>query len=133
LKRVGGFRRRAAEIIEGKLAVAPELVPIFEALMQARRDILTRIAALDSRIRAVARRHATVRLLMTAPGVGPITAMAVVAEFDDASRFRRSSSVGAYLGLTPKHYETGEISRNGRVPDLVDNVRAFCLGFRIAS
>ena len=47
--------------------------------MQARRDILARIAALDSRIRAVARRHATVRLLMTAPGVGPITAMAVVA------------------------------------------------------
>ena len=50
-KRVGGFRRRAEEIIEGELAVAPELVPIFEALMQARRDILARIAALDSRSR----------------------------------------------------------------------------------
>ena len=47
--------------------------------------------------RAVARRHETVRLLMTAPGVRPITAMAVVAAFDDASRFRRSSSAGAYL------------------------------------
>ena len=40
------------------------------------RDILACIAALDSRIRAIARQHATVRLLMTAPGVGPITAMA---------------------------------------------------------
>ena len=69
-KRVGGFKRRAEEIIEGELAVAPELVPIFEALMQARRDILARIAALDSRIRAVAKRHATVRLLMTALGRG---------------------------------------------------------------
>jgi transposase len=114
-KRVGGFKRRAEEIIEGELAAAPELVPIFEALMQARRDILARIAALDSRIRAVAKHHATVRLLMTAPGVGPITAMAVVAAFDDASRFRRSSSAGAYLGLTPRRYESGEISRNDRL------------------
>ena len=126
-KRVGGFKRRAEEIVEGELAVAPELVPIFEALMQARRDILARIAALDSRIRAVARRHATVRLLMTAPGVGPITAMAVVAAFDDASRFRQSSSAGAYLGLTPRRYESGEISRNGRVSKRGDAFTRKCL------
>lgn len=54
-------------------------------------------------------RHATVRLLMTTPGVGPITAIAVIAAFDDAARFRRSSSAGAYLGLTPRRYEAGEI------------------------
>lgn len=126
-RRVGGFKRRAEEIIEGELAVAPELVPIFEALIQARRDILARIAALDSRIRAVAKRHATVRLLMTAPGVGPITAMAVVAAFDDAARFRRSSSAGAYLGLTPRRYESGEISRNGRVSKRGDRFTRKCL------
>lgn len=97
-KRVGGFRRRAEEIIEGELAIAPELLPIFEALMQARRDVLSQIAALDSRIRAIAKCHETVRLLMTAPGVGAITALAVVSAFDDASRFRRSSSAGAWLG-----------------------------------
>ena len=126
-KRVGGFKRRAEEIIEGELAVAPELVPIFEALMQAKRDILARIAALDSRIRAVARQHATVRLLMTAPGVGPITAMAVVAAFDDAARFRRSSSAGAYLGLTPRRNGSGEISRNGRVSKRWDRFTRKCL------
>jgi transposase len=126
-KRVGGFKRRAEEIIQRELAVAPELVPIFEALMQARRDILARIAELDSRIRAIARRHATVRLLMTAPGVGPITAMAVVSAFDDAARFQRSSSAGAYLGLTPRRYESGEISRNGRVSKRGDRFTRKCL------
>ena len=126
-KRVGGFRRRAEEIIERELTVAPDRVPIFEALMQARRDILARIAALDSRIRAIARQHATVRLLMTAPGVGPITAMAVVAAFDDAARFRRSSSAGAYLGLTPRRHELGEISRNGRVSRRGDRFTRKCL------
>ncbi|MCZ0964147.1 IS110 family transposase [Paracoccus benzoatiresistens] len=126
-KRVGGFKRRAEEIISKELAIAPDLVPIFEALLHARRDVLARIAALDSRIRAIARRHATVRLLMTAPGVGPITAMAVVAAFDDAARFRRSSSAGAYLGLTPKRYESGEISRNGRVSKRGDGFTRRCL------
>lgn len=95
--------------------------------MQARRDILVRIAALVSRIRAIAKRHATVRLLMTAPGVGPITAMAGVAACDDASRFRRSSSAGAYLGLTPRRYDPGEISRNGRVSTRGDRVARKCL------
>jgi transposase len=39
---------------------------------------------------------------MSTPGVGPITALAVAAAFDDAARFRRSSTAGAYLGLTPR-------------------------------
>lgn len=107
-KRVGGFKRRAEEIIARDLAVAPELVPIFEALIKARHDILARISDLDRQIRTIAKEHATVRLLMTAPGVGPITAMAVVAAFDDIDRFKRSSSAGAYLGLTPRRYESGE-------------------------
>lgn len=126
-KRVGGFKRRAEEIIAQELAVAPELVPVFEALMKARSGILARIAALDSEIRSKARRHETVRLLMTAPGIGPITAMAVVAAFDDATRFRRSSSAGAYLGLTPRRYESGEISRNGRISKRGDMFTRKCL------
>lgn len=126
-KRVGGFKRRADEIIERELAVAPELIAVFEALMQARRDILARIAVLDKKIQAIARRHETVRLLMTDPGVGPITAMAVVAAFDDAARFRSSSSVGAYLGLTPRRYESGEVSRNGRVSKRGDGFTRKCL------
>ncbi|GHE02349.1 transposase IS110 [Defluviimonas sp. 20V17] len=126
-KRVGGFKRRAEEILDKELSVAPELVPVFAALMQARRDILAQIAVLDSRIRAVAKYHKTVRLLMTAPGVGAITAMAVVAAFDDASRFRRSSSTGTYLGLTPRRYESGEISRNGRVSKRGDTFTRKCL------
>jgi transposase len=114
-KRVGGFMRRAEEIIAEELDVAPELRPVFEALVAARRAILERIRALDAQLRAAARQSRVVHLFMTVPGVGPITALAVASTFDDASRFRRSSSVGAYLGLTPKRYESGEVSYNGRV------------------
>lgn len=90
------------------------------------RAMLTaREALVGMRVRAVAKRHATVRLLMPAPGVGPITAMAVVAAFDDASCFRRSSA-GACLGVTPRRYKSGEISRNGRLSKRGDGVAMKC-------
>lgn len=54
-------------------------------------------------------------MFITAPGVGPITALSVTSAFDDAGRFSRSSSVGAYLGLTPRRHASGEVSRNGRI------------------
>lgn len=114
-KRVGGFLRRAEEVIAGELDVAPHLRPIFEALVTARQAILARIRDLDAQVRAAARRSRPARLFMTAPGVGPITALSVAIAFDDAKRLTRSSSVGAYLGLTPRRYESGEISRNGRI------------------
>ena len=114
-KKVGGFTRRAEEIVAGELVASPEIKRIIEALLEARRAILDRIKALDSRVRSIARQSATTRLLMTAPGVGAITALSVASAYDDAARFGRSSSAGAYLGLTPRRYESGEISRNGRI------------------
>ncbi|WP_394890247.1 transposase [Mesorhizobium sp. AaZ16] len=78
-------------------------------------SIIERIRALDARARAAANQNAMARLFMTAPGVGAVIALSVAPTYDDASRFRRSSSAGAYLGLTSRRYESGEISRNGRI------------------
>ena len=114
-KKVGGFTRRAEEIVAGELEAAPEIGRIVEALLEARRSIIDRIKVLDGRVRAIARQNAMARLFMTAPGVGAVIALSVASSYDDASRFRRSSSAGAYLGLTPRRYESGEISRNGRI------------------
>jgi transposase len=114
-KRVGGFTGRADEIIAGELEASPEMRLIAETLMKARGSILDQIKVLDRRLMAVARANPTARLFMTVPGVGVITALSVASSFDDASRFKRSSSAGAYLGLTPRRYESGETSRNGRI------------------
>jgi hypothetical protein len=94
---------------------SPEMRLVAETLMNARASILDQIKVLDRRLSAVARATPVVRLFMTAPGVGVITALSVASVFDDASRFKRSSSAGAYLGLTPRRYESGETSRNGRI------------------
>src|SRR5918994_6601484 len=114
-KAAGGFARRAHEIVAGELDASPPMRLVVENLMQARVTILDRIKVLDRQVLAVARTNATARLFMSAPGVGAITALSVASAFDDAERFKRSSSAGAYLGLTPRRYESGEVSRNGRI------------------
>lgn len=55
------------------------------------------------------------RQLMTAPGVGPLTALAFRATVDQAERFQRSRDVGAHLGLTPKRYQSGDTDVQGGI------------------
>jgi transposase len=114
-KKVGGFSQRADEIVAGELEASPEMRLIVQTLMSARAAIMEKIKGLDRQLTTIARTHPAARLFMTAPGVGVITALSVASAFDEAERFRRSSSAGAYLGLTPRRYESGEVSRNGRI------------------
>ena len=44
-----------------------------------------------------------------------LTALAFVAEIDDPDRFRRSRDAGAYLGLVPRRYQSGEIDYTGGI------------------
>ena len=53
--------------------------------------------------------------LMTIPGVGIITAMTYKVTIDHPERFKHSESVGAYLGLTPKQYASGDVNRHGSI------------------
>jgi transposase len=63
----------------------------------------------------LARHDRQMRGLMTAPWVGPITALCFRAIIDDPTRFKRSRSVGAYVGLTTRRHASGEIDWNGRI------------------
>jgi transposase len=47
--------------------------------------------------------------------IGPINALAFCAAIDEPSRFRRSRSVGAYFGLTPRRHVSGEVDWTGRI------------------
>lgn len=55
------------------------------------------------------------RRLMTVPGVGAITAVAFRVTIDDPERFQSIRDVAAYLGLTPKRYQSGDVDRAGRI------------------
>jgi transposase len=69
----------------------------------------------ETRIRNAAKADETTRRLMTVPGVGVVTALAFRHTIDDPSRFRSAQSVGAYLGLTPRRKQSGELDLQGRI------------------
>lgn len=55
------------------------------------------------------------QLLMSIPGVGVQPSAAHAAAVDDASRFKRSRSTGAYFGLVPRRHQSGELDWTGRI------------------
>ena len=62
-----------------------------------------------------ARTDDTCRRLMSIPGVGAVSAVTFVATIDRPDRFKRSRFVGAYIGLTSRRYQSGDIDIGGRI------------------
>ena len=87
------------------------LLAIFEPLLQLHKSLRESLADLHRLVLRAVRTDPICRRLMTMPGIGPVTALAYRATIDDPTRFRRSRSVGAYLGLTPD--DTVRRSRSG--------------------
>ena len=94
---------------------APHLHMLFKPMMLAHSALVTQVEFYDVQILKLAKGDETTRRLMTAPGVGPATALAFRSTIDDPNRFKSSNDVGAYLGLTPRRYQSGELDRTGRI------------------
>ena len=73
------FALRAAELTEDR----PELAAAVTPLLNARVAIEQQIADLDRKVMKLARNNAQVRHFMTAPGIGPVTALCFLATIDD--------------------------------------------------
>ena len=84
--------------------------------------LLERLRALDAQTREVEAAHdalaagdGRVSLPETVPGIGTRTAEVIVAHLGDPARFRSAGEVGAYAGLVPRQYQSGETDRRGRI------------------
>src|SRR5688572_28073423 len=73
------------------------------------------IQGVEKKLDGLARDDDRVELLQSIPGVGPRLAEMVVAMIDDPHRFKSARQVGAYAGLTPRRYQSGQIDRQGRI------------------
>ena len=105
------FENRVRELIIER----PSVATIVEPLLAAWRAVRMQIAVLDRRLITLAKGDATCRLLMTCPGVGVIVATSYAAAIEAPEHFRRSRSVGAYIGLTPARHQSGEVERTGGI------------------
>ncbi len=120
---VGKTRSRGFEVrVRELIADEPMLAGAVEALLSVRHEACRQIGGFDDQVRALARAIDPCRRFMTVAGVGPVTALAYFTAIDDPARFRRSRSVGAYLGLTPRRYQSGEVDRAGRISKCGDGL-----------
>lgn len=107
----GQFQRRVAELT-GKSHM---LWSVLQPLLSVHAHVCGELDGLDRQIRHMARADETIRRLMTVPGIGVVTALTFRHTIDDPSRFRSATTVGAYLGLTPKRKQSGEMDTTGHV------------------
>jgi transposase len=68
----------------------------------------------------IARREKQVALLRTIPGVGPITASAIVATVGSGKQFNNGREFAAWLGLTPLNRSSGGKERLGHISKMGD-------------
>ena len=86
---------------------------IFKVLIATLTSLEEHIAVLDAEISRRSKKDPVARRLTTIPGVGPITATAIVALTPPSETFRKSRDFAAWLGLTPLQKSTGGKQRLG--------------------
>ncbi len=78
-------------------------------------DTQKRIATLTADVRGDAFANDAAQRLQTIPGIGPVTASAVVASLPDISDFKSGRDLSVWIGLTPKPHSSGGREHLGRI------------------
>lgn len=97
------------------------LEQIILPLLEAWRSLRARATELSKQLVTTARTSEQCRLLTSIPGVGAVTASSFVAAIEDPENFRKSRSVGAWIGLTTGRYQSGEVDYDGHISRRGDN------------
>jgi transposase len=104
-----------AELVElveaGATTIPPGLLVALAPLVRQWRALEAQIATMDTALVAQALAHPDARRLMKIPGVGPVTAHAVVAAVGDARQFGSARDFAAWVGLTRLNHDTGGKTR----------------------
>jgi transposase len=113
--RAGKLWSKVGEKVLSELPLKPWASRRRQDLFKIREMLNGQIDLLDQAVKEAAQKNEKARLLMTQPGVGPITSMAFVLTMGDVSRFPRGKQVASYLGLIPREYSSGGHQRFGPI------------------
>jgi transposase len=114
------FERNVLARLQGEDKLARIVLP----MLQAWRDIRLRVAELSKQLVTMASEDRRCRLLTSIPGVGTVTATAFVAAVEDPANFRNSRAVGAWIGLTTRRFQSGEVDHDGHISRRGDSICA---------
>jgi transposase len=95
--------------------LSPRMLHVIEELAGDWRRLDERIEGLSTEIAALADRDAACKRLMSVPGVGPIISSAMVAAIGSGDVFSKGRDFGAWLGLVPKQFSTGDRTILGKI------------------
>lgn len=105
------FERNVRNLLADRAELAAIVLPLLDAWL----GIRTQVAKLATQIISTARQNHDCRLLMSVPGIGAITATSFVSAIEDPANFKSSRSVGAWVGLTTRRYQSGEVDYDGHI------------------
>lgn len=106
-----------SQLIADPASALPSLLrPAMALVLQEVLDLERRIAQLERELTEVTRHSPACQLLLSIPGVGLLTATALVAAIGtDVSRFANGRQLAAWIGLTPKEQSSGQKRRLGSI------------------
>ncbi len=104
----------AVVTLEADAVPAPLRVALAEVVDEVR-ELEARIVAIEHQLKAMVQQTPVAQQLLTIPGIGLITATALVGKVGDFRRFRSARHLSAYLGLTPKEHSSGLRRRLGSI------------------
>jgi transposase len=103
--------RMIPEKLEGNSEMTTLGIEHAQHLLSAYWATHERVTWYDKKIAAVAKAHPVCKRLLTVPGIGPITATAIVAKSNSPACYRNGRAFSASLGLVPKQHSTGGKAR----------------------
>ncbi|MEF8793681.1 MAG: IS110 family transposase [Thiohalorhabdus sp.] len=107
-KQLGNLRQALPRILEDADNGLPDIVrDLLAQLWTQLEELDERVTGVTRQLEELARRDAAAAWLPTIPGIGPITATALVAAAGDGQQFGRGRNLAAWLGLVPQQYTTG--------------------------
>jgi len=110
-----GLRRMAAILAEDESPLPALLRRALRRVVEEVQALEAQIAAVDRQLTGVAATHPVSRRLQTIPGVGVLTATALVGSVPHIYGFRRGREFASWLGLTPREYASGQRRYVGRI------------------
>jgi transposase len=106
---------KRGERLTALFAQKPELKPVLAPLVAGLDAIEAQIAASIRGLKRRATADPVAMRMMSVPGVGPITALTFKSSIEDPGRFARSQGAGAYAGLVPRRFQSGERDTKGHI------------------
>ncbi len=130
---LGPGRAEEAEAVDdggscgtGTVGLLPYAAERRKQLLYALQRMEAEIAVLHTRVEVEEKKRPSAVRLMTHPGVGPVTALAMVVTVGPAQRFSSAKQVGIYFGLIPSEYSSGERQKLGRISKQGSAFQRFC-------